>query len=110
MLDWSYRLLGEAERKLLRWLGVFAEPFAFEAACYLGQHCDLSETQVLDALCGLVSKSLAIRIGGDAVPRYRLLSVTRAYALLQLEHFGERDAAERACAQYLGPAPLMTSV
>jgi predicted ATPase/DNA-binding winged helix-turn-helix (wHTH) protein len=100
-LDWSYRLLDDNECKLLRWLGVFMNEFTFEAAFYVAKHCGLSRSDVLDALGGLVSKSLVIRECGDVTPRYRLLTVTRAYATQQLEDFGEHKIAARAHANYL---------
>jgi predicted ATPase/DNA-binding winged helix-turn-helix (wHTH) protein len=98
--DWSYRLLDDTERKLLRWLGVFMNGFSFDAAFHVVKGCGFSESQVLDALAGLVSKSLVIRECADATPRYRLLEITRAYAVQQLEDFGERKAAALAHANY----------
>ncbi|MPW23796.1 transcriptional regulator [Paraburkholderia sp. CNPSo 3157] len=99
-LDWSYRLLEEPERTLLRWLGVFMDGFSFDAAYHAVNGCGLSRAQVLDALGGLVSKSLVNRACTDGLPRYRLLAITRAYALQQLENCGEQKAAALAHAIY----------
>jgi predicted ATPase/DNA-binding winged helix-turn-helix (wHTH) protein len=99
-LDWSYRLLDDNERKLLRGLGVFMDGFSFDAAFYVVKGYGLSHSEVLDALGGLVSKSLVIRECAGATPRYRLLAITRAYAMQQLEDFGERKAAALAHANY----------
>ncbi|WP_431822971.1 ATP-binding protein [Burkholderia sp. F1] len=100
MLDWSYRLLDEPERVLLRSLGVFLEGFSLDAVCHVVGARGFSRAQALDALGGLVSKSLVIRDSADGATRYRLLAVTRAYALQQLEDNGERKAASLAHARY----------
>ena len=96
MLDWSYRLLDDTERTLLRWLGVFLNEFSFDAACHMVAAHGFSQTEILDALGGLVSKSLVIHDSGAVPSRYRLLATTRAYALQQLEDNGERKAAALA--------------
>jgi predicted ATPase len=97
-LDWSYDLLSEAERALLRGLSVFAGGFTLEAAeavCAPGATHAVSLRQtcnVLDQLLGLVEKSL---VGyepqrGDA--RYRLLETVREYAREKLDGSGELTA------------------
>ncbi|MGV2290184.1 winged helix-turn-helix domain-containing protein [Trinickia sp. YCB016] len=100
MLDWSYRLLDDTERTLLRWLGVFMHGFSFDAAYHVTMGLGFSRTEVLDALSGLVAKSLVVRESEEAPTRYRLLEITRAYALRQLEDHGERKAAALAHATY----------
>jgi predicted ATPase/DNA-binding winged helix-turn-helix (wHTH) protein len=99
-LDWSYRLLDDNERKLLRWLGVFINGFSFDAAFRVIKGCGFSQSEVLDALGGLVSKSLVVHECAGATSRYRLLAITRAYAMQQLEDFGERKVASLAHANY----------
>jgi predicted ATPase/DNA-binding winged helix-turn-helix (wHTH) protein len=100
MLDWSYRLLDESERGLLRLLGVFLDGFSLDAVYHIVNARGFSRTMTLDALGGLVSKSLVIRESVNGTTRYRLLAVTRAYALQQLEDNGERKAAALAHARY----------
>ncbi|PCE33462.1 ATP-binding protein [Burkholderia ubonensis] len=100
MYDWSYRLLGEPERMLLRWLGVFRDSFSLEAVEDVVEGRGLSGTDILDAIAGLVSKSLLIREDAHGAPRYRLLATTRAYALQQLENNGECKAAALAHARF----------
>jgi predicted ATPase/transcriptional regulator with XRE-family HTH domain len=76
-IDWSYNLLSEAERVILRRLSVFAGGWALDAAEEVGgDHFD-----VLDALVQLVNKSLVIveRKQGKAT-RYYLLETVRQYA------------------------------
>lgn len=98
-LDWSYRLLDETERKILRRLGIFANAFSFDAACRVVGD-EASRGQVMNAMSGLVSKSLLINQKDGAIHRYRLLETTRAYALQQLDDHGERKAVALAHARY----------
>jgi tetratricopeptide (TPR) repeat protein len=104
-MDWSHSLLSEAEQVVLRRLGVFVGGFALELAQGVAQDDALDEWAVLDALGGLVDKSLVIPgvAEGTGPPRYSLLETTRAYALEQLAAAGETDAciarhAQRMCA------------
>jgi predicted ATPase/DNA-binding winged helix-turn-helix (wHTH) protein len=99
-LDWSYRLLNDTERGILCWLGVFVDTFTFDAVCHVGASQALTQVEVMDALEGLVLKSLVIRTGASASPRYRLLKTTRAYALQQLDDNGARNAASLAHATW----------
>ncbi len=97
LIDWSYGLLDDAERRLLRWLSVFATPFPFsavEAVCApLGDSYTLVEL-----LTQLVDKSLLIAVpSGDEVC-YRMLETIRSYAATKLVDSGEADAA---CHQHL---------
>jgi len=101
MYDWSYRLLSDAERRLLRWLGVFPDDFPLEAIFGVVDGPQRSAADILDAMTGLVSKSLVIREEQLAGSRYRLLATTRAYARQQLDNNGECTAAALAYARYL---------
>ncbi|MFJ1211715.1 winged helix-turn-helix domain-containing protein [Burkholderia pyrrocinia] len=100
MYDWSYRLLGDAERLLLRWLGVFRDSFSIDAVRDVVGTKGLADADLLDTIAGLVSKSLLSLESAHGAPRYRLLTTTRAYALQQLENNGECAAAARAHANY----------
>ncbi|TXG02862.1 transcriptional regulator [Burkholderia territorii] len=100
MYDWSYRLLGDAERLLLRWLGVFRDGFSIDAVREVVGSKGLAGADLLDTIAGLVSKSLLSLESAHGAPRYRLLTTTRAYALQQLENNGECAAAARAHANY----------
>ncbi|MGU7815442.1 ATP-binding protein [Burkholderia sp. AW49-1] len=100
MYDWSYRLLGDAERLLLRWLGVFRDGFSIDAVRAIVGTKGLAGADLLDTIAGLVSKSLLSLESAHGTPRYRLLTTTRAYALQQLENNGECAAAALAHANY----------
>ncbi|MEP9327194.1 winged helix-turn-helix domain-containing protein [Paraburkholderia phymatum] len=95
-LDWSYRLLGQNEQKLLRWLGTFVNGFTLDAACAIAGHAGLTRMEALDAVSGLVSRSLLTTEFEGSSYRYRLLETTRAYAQQQLDDNGERTCAAAA--------------
>ena len=85
-VDWSYRLLDEDARRLMRHLAVFANGFTIEAARSVSDADD-----PVAVLAGLVDKSLVIW-DPDAA-RYRMLEPIRAFARARLEEAGEADAA-----------------
>jgi predicted ATPase/DNA-binding winged helix-turn-helix (wHTH) protein len=100
MVDWSYKLLPEIERLVLRRLGVFNGPFAIEAAKCVCSADEAPAAAVEEALINLIDKSLLVAdIGGDFV-RYRLLETTRAYAREMLQVSGEEAALGRRHAEY----------
>ena len=90
-VDWSYELLPEPERALLRRLSVFAGGLTLEAAERVGADGEVGGYEVLGLLSALVDKSLAqVNEKGD---RYRLLETIRAYAAEELAVSGEEHAA-----------------
>ena len=123
-MDWSYELLSRQEQAVLRRLAVFAGGWTLEAAEAICADAEagsagtplrrepsagagrddaaarLPAGAVLDALAGLVDKSLVLleasRLGDDATPadgpRYRLLETMRQYAQEHLEVAGETVA------------------
>ncbi|MER7504132.1 BTAD domain-containing putative transcriptional regulator [Nonomuraea pusilla] len=85
MIDWSWELLSDAERVVLRRLAVHADGCTLESA---EEVCAEPGVDVLDALAGLVDRSLVVRAPG---PRYRLLESVAAYGLERLAEAGELD-------------------
>jgi predicted ATPase/class 3 adenylate cyclase len=98
-LDWSYDLLDEDERALLRALSVFVGGLALDAAEGICAR-EGSDTHVLALLARLVDKSLLIMEGGDIGSRYRLLETVREYGQERLAESGEREALERRHAEW----------
>jgi predicted ATPase/DNA-binding winged helix-turn-helix (wHTH) protein len=80
LLDWSYELLSEQEQATLRYVAMFPGDFTLtEAIAAAADHC-VDDIEVVDAVVGLVSKSLAMADASGSVTRYRLAETTRAYA------------------------------
>ncbi|MER7947159.1 BTAD domain-containing putative transcriptional regulator [Streptomyces sp. NPDC096079] len=93
VVDWSWDLLDEAERAMLRGLSVFTggcDLDAAEAVC-----AGPGGPEVLDVLGALVDKSLVVAAPGGTGMRYRLLETVAEYAAERLDEAGERAAAER---------------
>src|SRR6516162_445003 len=99
-LDWSYGLLTESERILLRRLAIFAGLVSLDAATAVAASPELTVTDVIEAFASLVAKSLVVAEVEGAVARYRLLDTTRAYAIEKLDESGERDRLARCHAEY----------
>ena len=101
VVDWSWDLLPEAERAVLRRASVFAGGWTLEAAeavCAQGPG-DRPE-EVLELVASLVDKSLVIaRQPASGEPdgvRYRMLQTVRAYAAERLADSGEQQRTRRA--------------
>jgi len=86
--DFSHGLLSETERTVFRRAGVFVGSFAIDAAQEVCADAALDRWQVLDALGGLVDKSVMVAEDGR-IPRLHLLETARAYALEKLADGGE---------------------
>jgi predicted ATPase/class 3 adenylate cyclase len=87
-MDWSYELLTDAERAVLRRLSVFAGGWTLEAAEAVCAGAGVEPHEVLDLQVALVDKSLVVVEEHGGHPRYRLLETVRQYArdrLLQAE-------------------------
>jgi predicted ATPase len=98
-LDWSYELLPELERRLLRHLAIFSGGFTLEAATAIVSGDDAAPA-MLEGIASLVAKSLVILNVSATATRWRLLETTRAYALEKLTESAERSVAARRHAQY----------
>jgi predicted ATPase/DNA-binding winged helix-turn-helix (wHTH) protein len=98
-LDWSYGLLAEPERIVLRRLAVFAGGFSLEAARAVVASAEIAPPEVADRLYSLIAKSLVVA-NVAAILRYRLLDTTRAYAHEKLLESGERGLLARRHAEY----------
>jgi predicted ATPase len=92
VVDWSWDLLDEEERDVLRRLSVFA------GGCDLAASEAVCGPAALHALGSLVDKSLVVAApSGDGEMRYRLLETVAEYAGERLDEAdGARADAERA--------------
>ncbi|HKD95445.1 MAG TPA: tetratricopeptide repeat protein [Gaiellaceae bacterium] len=100
-LDWSYELLADVERVLLRRLAVFSGGFTLDAAEQVCAGDGLDCAQVADVLARLVEKSLVTSEERQGARRYRLLETIRAYATTRLVEAQERTALSQRHAEWL---------
>ena len=99
-IQWSYSLLGEAERALLARLSVFTGSWTVEPPDAVGT-VD-GDLDVVDTLASLLAQSLILIDESDPVePRFRMLNTIRAYARGQLAERGEADATIIRLTRYL---------
>ena len=95
-LDWSYGLISESERVVLRRLAIFAAPFTLQGATMVAGEEDDPAERIVD-IVGATRRQVADRgTAGRRVTRYRLLDTTRAYATQKLAESGEATRASRA--------------
>jgi predicted ATPase len=100
-LDWSYQLLSELERVVLRRLAVFVGHFTLDAALAVVTGTDIDQSQVIGGIESLVGKSMIATYPVGAMMRYRLLDTTRAYVLnIALDDTEAADLAVRHATYY----------
>lgn len=97
-LDWSYGLLSDLERLVLRRLAIFAGHFTLDAALEVVPDESVNRSVLFDAIDGLVAKSMVAPRPIGAMMRYRLLETTRTY-LLEVE-IPETELAVRHASYY----------
>ena len=101
LIDWSYDLLSDQEKVVLRRAGVFVGGFTLEAAAAIcNAETSLDEWEVLEILSTLVDKSLVSAEIQGSHQRYRLLESMREYARTRLVELDELENASRAHAAY----------
>ena len=94
-IDWSHELCTPLEQRLWAWLSVFAGSFELDAAEGICAG-DLAPEELLDAVTGLVDKSILIREDAcAAVVRFRMLETLRDYGREKLEQTGEHTVLRR---------------
>ncbi len=99
VVDWSWELLSDAERMVLRRLAVFSGGAALDAAEQVCAGDAAEQEQVLELLTALTEKSLLLT-EGDSAPRYRMLDTIKEYARDRLAETGESDLARHAHLAY----------
>ncbi|NEW38485.1 AfsR/SARP family transcriptional regulator [Nocardia cyriacigeorgica] len=105
VIDWSWELLTDPERVVLRRLSVFSGGATLEAAervCAYpgrGQDAAVEPGEVLELLTALTEKSLVVT-EGDRIPRYRMLGTIKEYAEQRLAEADESESARRAHLAY----------
>ncbi|MFI7059767.1 alpha/beta fold hydrolase [Kribbella sp. NPDC050124] len=100
MVEWSWDLLGEPERAVLRRLAPHPGGCTLAAAEAVCAGDDVPVADVAELLSRLVDRSLVVRVDGTSGSRYRLLETVRAFCLQRLEEAGELETTRRRYERY----------
>jgi len=100
LINWSYDLLTEKERILLRRLSVFAGDWTLEAAEQICSGGEIEEWEVLDLLTGLIDKSLVIGEAKNGFEGYRFLETLLKFSREKLLESQETSEFEHKHAVY----------
>jgi predicted ATPase/DNA-binding SARP family transcriptional activator len=99
VVDWSWELLTDAERMVLRRLSVFSGGASLDAAERVCAGDGVEQEQMLELLTALAEKSL-LRTDGYGAPRYRMIGTIKEYAGHRLAEAAESDLARHAHLAY----------
>ena len=99
-LNWSYQLLAEDERALLRRLSVFTNGWFLDSAEVVCEAPPLSAGDVARVLADLVDKSLVHADQSAAISRFHLPETIRAFAAELLAESGEAAALRAEHGRY----------
>ncbi|HYW88289.1 MAG TPA: hypothetical protein VFB50_10990, partial [Chloroflexota bacterium] len=98
-IEWSYKLLADADRALFRRLAVLRGSWTLEGAASVASEISID---VLGGTASLVDNSLVESVPtASGEPRFRMLETIREFSLEQLFACGESDAAHRGLIGYL---------
>ncbi|KAF0848726.1 BTAD domain-containing putative transcriptional regulator [Nocardia caishijiensis] len=95
VVDWSWELLSDAEKTVLRRLSVFSGGASLEAAEKVCASATVEDWEVLEHLTTLTEKSL-LTVSENPQPRYRMLETIKQYAAERLDAAGDTESARRA--------------
>jgi predicted ATPase len=95
-LDWSYTLLSDQERRVLRRLSILPGNFSVERAAAIAAEAGEAKGDMVSQVISLVAKSLIAvsRCGSDT--QLRLQSATRAYAAERLRESRDQGISKEA--------------
>jgi predicted ATPase/DNA-binding CsgD family transcriptional regulator len=88
-LDWSFGLLDEQDRVVLRRTSVFAAPFTLEAAATVTGAAPVAPVEVTGALARLAEHNLLLVVAAPGGTRYRMLETIRQYGAERMAEAGE---------------------
>jgi predicted ATPase/class 3 adenylate cyclase len=98
-IDWSYKLLPKAERRLFADLSVFAGGCTLEAAEAI---CGVNGVDVFEGLASLVEKSLVQQNqSSGSEPRFSMLETIREYASQRLDERPDAEDVRRRHADHV---------
>jgi predicted ATPase/class 3 adenylate cyclase len=114
LIDWSYDLLSDPGRAVLRRASVFAGGWSLEAAEAVCAGDEVEDWEVLDLLTALVDRSLLIYEERKGEARYRMLETIREYGRERIREEGNECVQTHrrhrewflALAERVGPEPM----
>ncbi len=106
LIDWSWDLCSDAERRLWAHASVFSGGLELDAAERVCADDALPADTVLDLIASLVDKSVLTKAGDGDSARYKMLEVVREYGAAKLAEVGETDAVARRHCEFF--ADLVT--
>ncbi|MBX6384676.1 MAG: AAA family ATPase, partial [Microbispora sp.] len=121
LVDWSFQLLPDAERRLWTRLSIFPAHFDLDAVEAVCTGDGIERDDVLDLLDALLDKSLLLREEHNGTVRYHMLDTLREFGRKRLRGAERRTLrrrhrdhflrlSERAAAEWFGPHQLSWSV
>jgi hypothetical protein len=100
-VDWSYGLLSETERVVFDRLAVFSGGFTLAAASAVVAGEGIEGWDIVDAVGGLVTKSMVVaEPDAGEHTRYQLLETLRQYGRERLDEDGDTDRWRRGHARH----------
>jgi predicted ATPase/class 3 adenylate cyclase len=100
LIDWSYDLLSDQEKTLLRRLSVFAGGYTLDAATAVCAGDGVDALEIFELMVSLVDKSLITADTQSANERFQMLESTRAYGLEKVKAAGELPSLLRRHTEY----------
>ena len=100
LIDWSYDLLSNEEKRILERLSVFSGGWTLEAAESVCVDDYIEDWEILDYLTSLLDKNLILAEQKEGRTRYRLLETIRQYARDRLLDNGTGDAVRKRHRDY----------
>lgn len=100
VVDGSYQLLAPTERSVFDRLSVLVGSFTLDAAAAIASCRQIGSAEVIDAVTGLVHKSMLVADIGRVPTRFTMLETLRLYGRERLERDGRTEEARRRHAAY----------
>jgi predicted ATPase/DNA-binding SARP family transcriptional activator len=101
VVDWSYDLLFDDERRVFERLSVFADGCDLAGAEYVCSGDDIPVEDIADIVVRLVEKSLVTATRVDGLPRFTMLQTLVQYGREHLAATGDADRVRRRHAEYV---------
>lgn len=95
MIDWSYDLLSEPEKKLFERLSVFSDGWILEAAEEICSDEKIESYEILDLLSNLVDKSIVIVKESGDENRFNMLETLRQYGSEKLNSSEDKHKIQK---------------